>query len=86
MTIPYGRPACASTWCWPTARTTPGGDWARAQLATLARKSPPSLKVTFRELREGEEPGPSMIRNQNPNASTAMATLMAKMRSRAPRS
>lgn len=30
-----------------------GSDWAKAQLATLARMSPTSLKVTFRELREG---------------------------------
>jgi enoyl-CoA hydratase len=28
-------------------------DWSRAQLATLATKSPQTLKVTFRQLREG---------------------------------
>ena len=31
-----------------------GGDWAKAQLATLATKSPQALQVTFRQLREGE--------------------------------
>ncbi len=30
-----------------------GSDWARAQLATLATKSPQTLKVAFRQLREG---------------------------------
>jgi enoyl-CoA hydratase len=29
------------------------GDWAKAQLATLRTKSPQTLKVTFRQLREG---------------------------------
>jgi len=30
-----------------------GSDWSKAQLATLATKSPQTLKVTFRQLREG---------------------------------
>ncbi len=30
-----------------------GSDWAKAQLATLATKSPQTLKVAFRQLREG---------------------------------
>ncbi len=30
-----------------------GSDWAQAQLATLRTKSPQTLKVTFRQLREG---------------------------------
>ncbi|HEX8901467.1 enoyl-CoA hydratase/isomerase family protein [Vitreimonas sp.] len=30
-----------------------GSDWAKAQLATLASKSPQTLKVAFRQLREG---------------------------------
>jgi enoyl-CoA hydratase len=30
-----------------------GSDWARAQLATLKSKSPQTLKVTFRQLRQG---------------------------------
>jgi enoyl-CoA hydratase len=30
-----------------------GSDWAKATLATLAKKSPTSLKVTFRQIREG---------------------------------
>ncbi|MEQ1707588.1 MAG: enoyl-CoA hydratase/isomerase family protein [Terricaulis sp.] len=30
-----------------------GSDWAKAQLATLRTKSPQTLKVTFRQLREG---------------------------------
>jgi enoyl-CoA hydratase len=30
-----------------------GSDWSRAQLATLATKSPQTLKVSFRQLREG---------------------------------
>jgi enoyl-CoA hydratase len=30
-----------------------GGDWAKAQLATLRTKSPQTLKVTFRQLRAG---------------------------------
>lgn len=30
-----------------------GSDWAKAQSATLATKSPQTLKVTFRQLREG---------------------------------
>jgi enoyl-CoA hydratase len=30
-----------------------GSDWANAQLATLRTKSPQTLKVTFRQLREG---------------------------------
>jgi enoyl-CoA hydratase len=30
-----------------------GSDWAKAQLATLATKSPQTLKVSFRQLREG---------------------------------
>ncbi|MBY0563082.1 MAG: enoyl-CoA hydratase/isomerase family protein [Hyphomonadaceae bacterium] len=30
-----------------------GSDWAKAQWATLATKSPQTLKVTFRQLREG---------------------------------
>jgi enoyl-CoA hydratase len=30
-----------------------GSDWAKAQAATLAAKSPQTLKVTFRQLREG---------------------------------
>ncbi len=30
-----------------------GSDWARAQLGTLATKSPQTLKVAFRQLREG---------------------------------
>ncbi len=30
-----------------------GSDWAQAQLKTLATKSPQTLKVTFRQLREG---------------------------------
>ena len=30
-----------------------GSDWSKAQLATLATKSPQTLKVSFRQLREG---------------------------------
>ncbi|MGF1660415.1 MAG: enoyl-CoA hydratase/isomerase family protein [Rubrimonas sp.] len=30
-----------------------GSDWARAQLAELAQKSPTSLRLTFREMRDG---------------------------------
>ncbi|HEY4114557.1 MAG TPA: enoyl-CoA hydratase/isomerase family protein [Rhizomicrobium sp.] len=30
-----------------------GGDWAKATLATLRKKSPTSLKITFRQIREG---------------------------------
>ncbi len=30
-----------------------GSDWARGQFATLATKSPQTLKVAFRQLREG---------------------------------
>jgi len=32
-----------------------GGDWARAQLATLATKSPQTLKVAFRQLAHGAQ-------------------------------
>lgn len=32
-----------------------GSDWAKAQLATLATKSPQTLKVAFRQLREGAQ-------------------------------
>jgi len=36
-----------------TALEADGSDWADAQLATLRTKSPQTLKVTFRQLREG---------------------------------
>ncbi|WP_395645211.1 enoyl-CoA hydratase/isomerase family protein [Terricaulis sp.] len=36
-----------------TALEEMNSDWARAQLATLATKSPQTLKVAFRQLREG---------------------------------
>jgi enoyl-CoA hydratase len=36
-----------------TALEADGSDWANAQLATLRTKSPQTLKVTFRQLREG---------------------------------
>ena len=35
------------------ALETDGSDWSKAQLATLATKSPQTLKVSFRQLREG---------------------------------
>jgi enoyl-CoA hydratase len=35
------------------ALETDGADWSKAQLATLATKSPQTLKVSFRQLREG---------------------------------
>ena len=34
-----------------------GSDWSKAQLATLATKSPQTLKVSFRQLREGARMG-----------------------------
>jgi len=34
-----------------------GSDWAKATLATLRKKSPTSLKVTFRQIREGARLG-----------------------------
>ncbi len=36
-----------------TALEADQSDWARAQLATLQTKSPQTLKVAFRQLREG---------------------------------
>jgi enoyl-CoA hydratase len=38
-----------------TALDADGSDWAKAQLATLKTKSPQTLKVAFRQLREGAE-------------------------------